>query len=79
MFWIASSAPKLAQPVWHVGTIKELRGAKTGKVMSTYKVTLCTGRGLGGAWGCTTHEGNEPPSGTVCKACETKMEKTRCG
>lgn len=61
--WISSSTARR----WHLATKKELRGARTGAVMSRYLVTACAGRQLGGAYGYTIID--EPPFTDVCPRC----------
>jgi hypothetical protein len=65
--WIASNAASYT--IWHLGRRREARGARTGRLLHTYFVTACSGKQLGGCWGQTERDSEQPPSDDVCKRC----------
>lgn len=68
--WITSNP----EGYWHVGLRHESRGLRTGKLMSVYYKTACSGRQLGGPWGQT--ERNELPANAgVCPRCQAILNK----
>jgi hypothetical protein len=60
---------------WHLSRERELRGIKTGTVLSRYRVAACTGRPVGGAYGYSTHEGKPGQGYPICQRCESLAAK----
>jgi hypothetical protein len=58
---------------WHIGVRKDMRGSRSGLLMSVSYVTACTGQQLGGAWGQTEKTEHD---GEVCERCRKIMEKS---
>ncbi len=63
--WIKGNGPK---SLWHLSKISELRGEKTGTVYLKYRVTCCTGKQLGGAWGASSKDFDAIPDDS-CRRC----------
>jgi len=40
----------------HAARVKNIHGDVTGKLIGSYYVAACSGRGLGGAWGSTAFD-----------------------
>lgn len=60
--------------VWHLGLRSEMRGSRSGLLMSVWYRTACSGRKLGGAWG--QKEVDVLPAGAyVCPRCAVQAKK----
>lgn len=66
--FIASNKSYEWSGLWHIGLKRESRGEVTGKVFSTYYVTKCNGKSLGGAWGQTIAD-ELPAHASKCPRC----------
>ena len=55
----------------HLAEERQLTGARTGRVFSTYYVARCTGHTVGGAWGYTVSETTQDAA--LCTRC-AKLE-----
>jgi hypothetical protein len=59
--------------LWHYGVRKEVKRRKSGKVVSVYYVTLCSGQQLGGSWGQTvTKRGDLNKHAQICTRCSKR-------
>lgn len=64
--------------LWHLAKVKESRGERTGRVLSTYQVTACTGKQIGGVWGYSTRsleKDGVPSANNMCKRCLSILDK----
>jgi len=54
--------------LWHLAKVRELLGAKTGKVYSSTLVAACSGRQVGGAYGYSAKT-ERPAEAGCCARC----------
>lgn len=75
--FIVSNGPN-ANGMWHAARVIEVRGARTGALISRGHVAACTGRQLGGPWGYSrwTDEG-QPAALEMCARCARLVAAAR--
>lgn len=61
---------------WHLSTIHEMRGDKTGEVIHRFVVTACRGQQIGLPWGHTTWRHEHRPD-RICKNCQKLLNHRR--
>ncbi len=63
------SANSTDESMWHLSRQVESRGARTGRVLATYRVTICSGSSLAGNGYGHSERASLPPMAVLCKRC----------